>query len=92
MDACDGFAEPSPPTGRSAAPPVDEYIEIDPGELTEVIRVPQWLRDVGTLAWILVGIAIAVLGLVWLLGLTQVIVVPVITAAVVAAVAAPLVR
>ena len=41
-----------------------------------MIRVPQWLRDAGMLAWLLVGIGLLVVGLVWLLGLTQVIVAP----------------
>jgi putative heme transporter len=70
----------------------DEYFEIEPGELTGIINVPSWLRDVGLMAWLLVGVAVFLVGMVWLLGLTQVIVAPVITAAVVAAVASPLVR
>jgi predicted PurR-regulated permease PerM len=70
----------------------DEYFEIDPGELSGIFTVPQWLRDVGLMAWLLVGVAVFLVGMIWLLGLTQVIVVPVITAAVVAAVASPLVR
>src|SRR4051794_5216694 len=70
----------------------DEYFEIDPGELTAIFSVPQWLRDVGMMAWLLVGVAVFLVGMVWLLGLTQVIVTPVITAAVIAAVASPLVR
>jgi predicted PurR-regulated permease PerM len=73
-------------------PAADEYFEIDPGELSGIFTVPQWLRDVGLMAWLLVGVAVFLVGMVWLLGLTQVIVVPVITAAVVAAVASPLVR
>jgi putative heme transporter len=44
------------------------------------------------MAWLLVGVAVLLVGLVWLLGLTEVIVAPLITAAVVAAVASPLVR
>lgn len=57
-----------------------------------MFSVPEWLRNVGLMAWLLVGITIFVLGLVTVAALTQVIVVPVITAAVVAAVASPLVR
>lgn len=72
--------------------PVDEYIEIDPRELAGVFTAPTWLRDLGFAAWLVVGVALMLVGLVWLLGLTQVIVAPVITAAVVAAVASPLVR
>jgi putative heme transporter len=72
--------------------PGEEYIEIDPGQLSGVIRVPQWLRDVGLLAWLLVGVGLLTVAAVWIMGLTQVIVAPVITAAVIAAVASPLVR
>ena len=76
---------------EGAAAAEDEYFEIDPGELSGIFSVPDWLRNVGLMAWLLVGIAVLLVGMVWLLGLTQVIVVPVITAAVVAAVASPLV-
>jgi predicted PurR-regulated permease PerM len=74
------------------SPAEDEYFEIDPRELSGVFTVPEWLRNVGLMAWLLVGVAVFVVGMVWLLGLTEVIVTPVITAAVVAAVASPLVR
>jgi predicted PurR-regulated permease PerM len=69
----------------------DEYIELDPAELTGIITVPQWLRDIGLMSWLLVGVALLLVGAVWLAALTSVIVVPVIVAAVVAAVGSPLV-
>jgi putative heme transporter len=69
----------------------EEYIEIDPRQLTGIFTVPQWLRDVGLTAWLLVGVAVFLVGMVWLLALTDVIVIPVITAGIVAAVAAPVV-
>ena len=79
--------------GRSEGPPSDaEYVEIDPQELAGVFAAPAWLRDLGLLSWLLVGIALAIAGAVWLLALTQVIVIPVLVAAIVAAVASPLVR
>src|SRR3954471_15437562 len=68
-----------------------EYVEIDPGELTGVFAAPGWLRDVGFTAWLLVGVALFLVGAVWLLSLTETIVMPVIAAGVVAAVAGPLV-
>jgi predicted PurR-regulated permease PerM len=68
-----------------------EYIEIDPRELAGVFAAPSWLRDIGVSAWLLVGVALFLVGAVWLLSLTDTIVLPVITAAVVAAVASPLV-
>ena len=74
-----------------AGEPGDEYIEIDPGELRGIFSVPPWLRDVGLMAWLLLGVGLLVFAMVWLMGLTQVIVAPVITAAVVAAVASPVV-
>jgi predicted PurR-regulated permease PerM len=72
-------------------PEGSEYVEIDPAELAGVIRVPEWLRSAGMLSWLLVGIGLLLFGAVWLAALTQVIVVPVIVAAIVAAVGSPLV-
>jgi putative heme transporter len=78
--------------GRSwRAPAEDEYVEIAPGELSGVFAAPVWLRDVGFTAWLLVGVALALVGAIWLLSLVQVIVLPVVTAGVVAAVAGPVV-
>jgi predicted PurR-regulated permease PerM len=57
-----------------------------------VFAAPEWLRDLGVMAWLLVGITALLAGMVWLLSLTQTIVVPVITAAILASVLAPLVR
>ena len=76
-----------------AAPPPDDQdvIEIEPGALSGVFAAPSWLRDVGFTAWLLVGVALFLVGAVWLMSLTEVIVVPVIAASVVAAVASPLV-
>lgn len=60
-------------------------------DLSAIFVVPQWLRDVGLTAWLLVGVAVFLVGVVWLLSLTQVIVLPVLAAGIVAAVASPLV-
>ena len=60
-------------------------------ELTGVFAAPRWLRDVGFTAWLLVGVALFLVGAIWLLSLTHTIVLPVIAAGVIAAVAAPLV-
>ena len=56
-----------------------------------MFSVPGWLRDVGLMSWLLVGVALLVTGAVALAALTQVIVVPVLVAAIVAAVGSPLV-
>jgi putative heme transporter len=69
----------------------DELIELEPGELSGLFASPQWLRDLGFSAWLLVGVGAALVGLIWLLSLTQTIVMPVITAAIIASVASPLV-
>src|SRR3954468_1093464 len=68
-----------------------EFVEIDTAELTGVLAAPTWLRDVGVSAWLFVGVALFLVGAVWLLSLTEVIVTPVIAATVIASVASPLV-
>jgi predicted PurR-regulated permease PerM len=76
---------------RPGDAPGEEYVEIDPAELSGVFAAPGWLRDLGIASWLLVGVAAALAGAVWLLALTQTIVVPVIVAAIIASVAAPLI-
>ncbi len=76
------------------AEPVAEartVVEIDATSLSRVFSAPMWLRDLGLLAWFLVGVGLVLFGFVWLLGLTSSIVVPVITGAILATVAGPLV-
>jgi putative heme transporter len=50
---------------------------------------PTWLRDLGFSSWLLVGFVLIVVGLIWLLGETSTIVMPVILATVLGAVAGP---
>ena len=69
----------------------DEVIEIEPGALSGIFAAPRWLRDLGFSSWLLVGAGAALIGAIWLLAQTQTIVMPVITAGVVASVASPLV-
>jgi predicted PurR-regulated permease PerM len=78
-------AEPEPET------PERTVVEIDATSLSRVFSAPMWLRDLGLLAWFLVGVAILLVGLVWLLGLTSTITLPVILGAILATVAGPLV-
>jgi predicted PurR-regulated permease PerM len=66
-------------------------VEIDATALSRVFSAPIWLRDLGLLAWFLVGVAVVLVGLVWLLGLTATIVDPVVVGAILATVAGPLV-
>jgi predicted PurR-regulated permease PerM len=72
--------------------PAAEFVELAPGELRGVFAAPSWLRDLGMLSWLLVGVAAMLVGLAVLLSLTNVIVAPVVTAMIVAAVLSPLVR
>lgn len=74
--------------GRAAE---DEVIEIEPGALSGIFAAPKWMRDLGFSAWLLVGAAAALIGAIWLLSLTQTIVMPVLTAAIIASVTSPVV-
>jgi putative heme transporter len=69
----------------------EEFIEIDPAELSGLFAAPSWLRDAGFTSWLLVGVVLLLVGVVWLLELTHVIFVPLVTAGVIAAVAGQLV-
>jgi predicted PurR-regulated permease PerM len=64
---------------------------IEVGGLAHVFAVPSWLRDLGLMSWLVVGTLVLLGGVVWLLSLTATIVIPVITAAIIAAVLSPLV-
>jgi putative heme transporter len=52
---------------------------------------PAWLRDLGLLAWFLVGVGLVFVGLIWILGEISTIVLPVLVGVIAAAVAGPLV-
>ena len=69
----------------------DEVVEIEAGGLSGVFATPSWLRDLGLTSWLLVGVALLLVGGVWLASLTETIVMPLIAAGMVAAVASPLV-
>jgi predicted PurR-regulated permease PerM len=80
------------PPGANHDETVAEFdVEIQPGELTGAFAPPPWLRDLGGMSWLLVGVALLLVGAVWLLALTSTIVVPVVTASIIAAVLSPLV-
>ena len=81
-----GSKAPDPPDGEGAA------LDFEPRDLTGLFAAPRWLRDLGGSAWLVVGVTLFVVAAVWILSLTETIVTPVITAAVVASVASPLVR
>src|SRR5215207_3841103 len=77
------------PGGEGTTAAEDEVIEIDPGALNGIFAAPKWMRDLGFSSWLLVGVAAALIGTIWLLSLTQTIVMPVLTAAIIASVTSP---
>jgi predicted PurR-regulated permease PerM len=77
--------------GRSPRPRPEAALPFEPRDLTGLFTTPRWLRDLGTSAWLAVGVTLLLVGAVWLMSLTHTIVLPVLTATVVAAVASPLV-
>jgi predicted PurR-regulated permease PerM len=69
----------------------DDKVKIEARELSQIYVVPKWLRGAGQASWLLVGLAVLLVGIIWLLALTDVIVLPLLAAGIVAAVASPLV-
>ena len=67
------------------------FVEVQPGELSGLFAAPSWLRDIGIMAWLVVGVGALIFGAVWLLSLIDTIVIPVVTAGIIAAVVSPLV-
>jgi predicted PurR-regulated permease PerM len=90
---------PSWRKSRAASPVTEDArttaVRMDAEELSALdalFSAPPWLRDLGLASWLLVGVAALLFGLVWLIGATATITMPVITAFIIAAVAAPIVR
>lgn len=65
--------------------------EVAPEELRGVFSAPGWLRDLGGMSWLLVGVMALLVASVWLLSLIDTIVIPVVTATIIGAVVSPLV-
>lgn len=79
------------PASAEAADESPTVVKIDATALSRIFSAPMWLRDLGLLAWFLVGLGLVLFGFVWLLGLTSTIVDPVLVGAILATVAGPLV-
>jgi predicted PurR-regulated permease PerM len=77
--------------GQEGGDAGDEFVEVDPAELSGLFSAPAWMRDLGFSAWLLVGVAAALIGVIWLLAQTEAIVMPVITAGIIASVTVPVV-
>ena len=80
-----------PPGRHSPAADAATFVEVEPEQLAQIFAVPQWLRDLGLMSWLVVGGLVLLGGAVWLLSLTAIIVTPVITATIIAAVLSPVV-
>jgi len=87
----DRFRRGSAEIPGTAAASDENMVKIDATSLSRVFSAPMWLRDLGLLAWFLVGVGLVLFGLTWLMGLTSTIVEPVIVGAILATVAGPLV-
>jgi putative heme transporter len=72
--------------------PDEQVVEFDATQLSGVFALPDWLRSVGMMSWLITGVIVLLLGLIWLLSLASTIVMPLITAGIVAAVGSPVVR
>jgi predicted PurR-regulated permease PerM len=81
---------PARASADPAAPP-NGAEPFEPHDVTGLFATPTWLRELGTTAWLAVGIVLMVVGGVLLLALTSTIVMPLLAATVVAAVCAPVV-
>jgi predicted PurR-regulated permease PerM len=76
--------------------PAEEYepLVIGRDELRRLSRTfasPAWLRDLGRTSWLLLGLVLLIVGIVWLLAVTATIVEPVLVGLVIATVASPIV-
>ena len=60
--------------------------------LQDSFGTPRWLRDLGRTSWLLVGLLLVLLGLIWLLAETYTITGPMVCALIVSVVAMPVVR
>jgi putative heme transporter len=76
------------------APVEPQTIKLDVSQLREmsaVFAAPRWLRDIGIASWLLVGLALLIVGVMFLLALTSVIVEPVLIGLILATVSTPVV-
>jgi putative heme transporter len=80
-----------PTAHAGAADPATAVLEVEPEDLSGMFAAPNWLRDLGVMAWLLVGVAGLLVGAIWLLGLLNTIVTPVVTAGILTAVLSPVV-
>lgn len=88
----DRAAAAAPESPPSLAEP--QVLKLDEGQLRElssVFAAPRWLRDVGIASWLVLGLALLIVSVMFLLALTSVIVEPVLIGLVLATVSTPVV-
>jgi putative heme transporter len=79
-----------PPQPQGGPPSeADGAVQFSGREVARMFAPPQWLQDLGLLAWFFVGVGLVLLGLIWILGEISTIVSPVVSGTIVAAVAGP---
>ena len=92
MSFLDRLRHGSAPSADSELPTETRtVVQIDATSLSRVFSAPMWLRDLGLLAWFLVGVAVLLVGLTWLAALTSTITIPVALGAILATVTGSLV-
>lgn len=74
---------------RQAPAEEDGATQVNTGDIARMFAPPQWLQDLGLLAWFLVGLGLVLVGLIWILSEIETIVSPVVAGTIVAAVAGP---
>jgi predicted PurR-regulated permease PerM len=77
-----------PPAGEAAL----ELNAEDLSRLSTTFSPPKWLRDLGRASWLIAGVLVVLIGLMWLIGETSEILGPVTIALIVAVVVAPIVN
>jgi predicted PurR-regulated permease PerM len=84
------FVIPPQPQGRRRPrSEADGAAQFGTREVARMFAPPQWLQDLGLLAWFLVGVGLVLFGLIWILGEISTIVSPVVSGTIIAAVAGP---
>ena len=80
-----------PQASAEAQPEADALSGLTTRELSRMFRAPPWLRDLGLLAWFIVGVGVILVGIIFLLAAISTIVLPVVAGTIAAAVASPIV-
>jgi predicted PurR-regulated permease PerM len=81
-----------PTTAGADAAPAPQVVQFDEDQLREMsamFAAPRWLRDLGVASWLVAGVAVVLVGLVWLLGIMDTIVGPVLVGLILATVCSP---